>query len=61
MVNIINKKYWEAQQVQTVTCTEASYTVGKKLQGKAPGSAAALSVHQSKGCEEEKSLTENYP
>lgn len=40
MVNVINKKYCEAQQVLTVTCTEASYTVGKKLQGKAPGSAA---------------------
>lgn len=41
MVNIINRKYCEAQQVQIVTCTEACYTVGKKLQGKASGSAAA--------------------
>ena len=41
MVNIINKKNCEAQQVQIVTGTEACYTVGEKLQGKASGSAAA--------------------
>lgn len=40
MVNIINKKYWEAPQVQVVACTEACYAVGKALR-KTPGSAVA--------------------